>query len=165
MKGYKADDLRAFTQALFVGDSFDNFLLQEAEFKTFCLFSIDGATDRNWYTDEELEAEQVEAYVAWKKMKPICLQLIRGKKAPQFFRLTFRLPPGEQELLLRENGSAGCDEGTGAFFLNLRFEKSELHCISLVSFKLFPPNRMAEESWDLWLRNFFEKSGLSVTEL
>ena len=34
MKAYKAEELRAFTEALFRGDSFDRFLLLEASFQT-----------------------------------------------------------------------------------------------------------------------------------
>ena len=59
MKAYKAEDLRSFTQALFTRDSFDPFLVLEAEFRTYCLFSVRGNTERGWYTDEELETEQV----------------------------------------------------------------------------------------------------------
>ena len=80
MKAYKAEDLRSFTQALFTRDSFDRFLVLEAEFRTCCLFSVRGNTERSWYTDEELEAEQVEDYTSWKKLRPVCFGLIRGRK-------------------------------------------------------------------------------------
>ena len=164
MKGYRAEDLRAFTQALFVGSCFDSFLLQEAEFRTFCTFSIDGTSHRSWYTDEELEEQQIEEYTTWGKLKPVCFQLIRGKRTPQSFHLTLRLSPGEQERLLPETAQKPNAE-PGTFFLNLRFEKKELHCVSLASFRLFPPDRSLEDWWDAWLRNFFEKNGLVVSQL
>lgn len=163
MKGFRAEELRCFTKALFVGTCFDSFLLQEARFSTFCTISIDGASERAWYTDEELEEERVEEYVAWKKLRPLCFGLIRGKKIPRSFRLTLRLPPEEAEKLLPPGRDGG--ESGGSFFLNLRFEKSELHCVSLASFQSFPPDRAAEERWDAWLRDFFQKNRLAVTEL
>ena len=100
MKAYKAEDLRTFTQALFTRDCFDPFLVVEAEFRTYCLFSVRGNTERGWYTDEELETEQVEDYTSWKKLRPVCFSLIRGRKTPVSFRITFRLPPAEEEELL-----------------------------------------------------------------
>ena len=96
MKAYKAEDLRTFTQALFTRDCFDPFLVLEAEFRTYCLFSVRGNTERSWYTDEELEADQVEDYTSWKKLRPVCFGLIRGRKTPVSFRITFRLPPGRK---------------------------------------------------------------------
>lgn len=77
MKALKAEDLRAFTQALFLGTVFDRFLLREAEFRTFCTFTVNGAAEVRWYSEEELESERVEEYTSWEKLKPLCFGLIR----------------------------------------------------------------------------------------
>ncbi len=102
MRAFRAEDLRSFTQALFTKDSFDDFLLREAEFRTFCVFSVNGRSERDWYTEEELEEERIEEYTAWRKLRPLCFQLIRGKKIPGAFHITFRLSPAGAEGFLRE---------------------------------------------------------------
>ena len=54
MKAYRAEDLRSFTQALFTRDSFDPFLVLEAEFRTYCLFFFCWNTERGWCMYEDL---------------------------------------------------------------------------------------------------------------
>ena len=102
MKALKAEDLRAFTQALFLGTVFDRFLLREAEFRTFCTFTVNGAAEVRWYSEEELESERVEEYTSWEKLRPLCFSLIRGKRTPIAFRLDMKLAPGDAEKLCAE---------------------------------------------------------------
>lgn len=163
MKAYKAEDLRTFTQALFTRDCFDPFLVVEAEFRTYCLFSVRGNTERSWYTDEELEADQVEDYTSWKKLRPVCFGLIRGKKTPVSFRITFRLPPAEEEKLLREFSGNIRSEELGGFFLNLKYEDGKLLCFSAAAVNRFPKDRVLEEAWDLRAEQFFRWHGLAVS--
>lgn len=163
MKAYRAEDLRSFTQALFTRDSFDPFLVLEAEFRTYCLFSVRGNTERGWYTDEELETEQVEDYTSWKKLRPVCFSLIRGRKTPISFRITFRLPPAEEEELLQESSGGVRSEELGGFFLNVKYEDGKLLCFSASSINRFPPDRVLEEAWDRRAEQFFREHGLAVS--
>ncbi|MBQ7534708.1 MAG: hypothetical protein IJT43_03720 [Stomatobaculum sp.] len=165
MKAYSAEDLRIFTQALFTRDSFDSFLVLEAEFRTYCLFSVRGNAERGWYTDEELETEQVEDYTSWKKLRPVCFGLIRGKRTPLSFKITFRLPPAEEEKLLLDSSGGTRIEELGGFFLNLKFEDGKLLCVSAASINRFPPDRVLEEAWDRWTERFFRERELAVREL
>ena len=165
MRALKVEDIRSFTRALFMQDCFDGFLLGEAEFSTFCSFSVDGRVERSWFTDEELEKEQIEAYVRWGRVRELCFQLIRGRKTPSSFRITLRLAPGERERFLREAGYAVDAEQIGSFLLNLRFEKGELSCVSLASLNCFPPERSLEEAWDQWAQRFFRGYELAVSVL
>ena len=164
MKAYKAEDLRGFTQALFTRESFDHFLVSEAEFRTFCRFTVRGSSERAWYTDEELENEKVEDYTSWKKLRPVCFGLIRGKKTPLSFRITLRLPPAEEEKLISEGNTGIRPEDVGGFFLNLKFDEGRLLCISAASFNTFPPDRVLEELWIRKTEAFFKEQGLYVTE-
>ena len=46
---------------LLVKDTFDNFLLSEADIKTSCSHSIDGQINRAFYSDEEWETLEGDA--------------------------------------------------------------------------------------------------------
>lgn len=165
MKAFKAEDLRAFAQALFTRDTFDSFLVSEAQVKTFCTFHVNGKTERNWYSDEELEEERIEDYAAWKKVRPFVFGFIRGNRTPESFRVTLRLAPEAAEAFLRETGHGESGEEAGGFFLNFRFEEKILTCVSVASLNLFPPDRTLEERFDLWTQEFFRQHGLPVSEL
>ena len=76
MIALQIEDIPAFTRKLFLGETFDSFLVREAEFSTFCTFSISGKVNQNYYNEEELEQERIEEYASWKKLRPLCFSLI-----------------------------------------------------------------------------------------
>ena len=45
-------DIKLFTKKLFIGETFDRFLLKEAEIVTFNTFSIDGRVHKSFYSEE-----------------------------------------------------------------------------------------------------------------
>jgi len=164
MKAYKAEDLRALTQALFLTDMFDGFLLSEAEFRTFCTFTVDGRTDRGWYTDEELEEQRVEELASYGRLRPLCFSLIKGKRTPGFFRIVLKLSPEGTEELLKENRPDLSPESAG-FYMNFRFEEGTLTCVTAASMNIFPPDRALEEAWDRKVPELFRERGIAVSEL
>ena len=106
----------------------------------------------------------MEDYTSWKKLRPVCFGLIRGKRTPLSFKITFRLPPAEEEKLLLESSGIRREE-LGGFFLSLKFEDGKLLCISAASVNRFPPDRMLEEAWDRRTEDFFREHGLAVREM
>ena len=75
-------DIKLFTKKLFIGETFDRFLLKEAEIVTFNTFSIDGRVHKSFYSEEERAEGQIEEYSTWKTLRPFCFSLIKGKKLP-----------------------------------------------------------------------------------
>ena len=64
------------------GDAFDSFLLEQATISTYNTFTIDGRQNRDFYTLEEWEDQEIRPYefTAWKKIRPVCFDLIKGKR-------------------------------------------------------------------------------------
>ena len=75
-------NLRAFTTHLFLKETFDQFLLVEADIVTFNSFHIDGMINEDFYTEEEKEQLGFEPFSRWMSIRPICFSLIRGSKLP-----------------------------------------------------------------------------------
>ena len=84
MIALRIEDIRQFTAKLFVGETFDHFLIKEAEIVTFNVFTIDGHIRQGYYSEEELEENQMEELSSWKMIRPYCL---RGRS----FRAASRL--------------------------------------------------------------------------
>ena len=164
MKAYRAEDLRGATQALFTRDTFDEFLLSEAQVKTFCTFSVSGKTERGWYAEEELSRGEIGDSAPWRKIRPFLFSLIRGSRVPESFRITLKLAPAAAEQFLRESGETA-GEKNGGFFLNFRYEEGGLTCVSAASLSSFPPDRTLEEAFDRWTAEFFRSHGIAVLEL
>ena len=62
MTAFQIEDIRGFTSQLFVKETFDSFLLKEAKVVTYNSFSIDGRIRHGYFTEEELEENQIEEY-------------------------------------------------------------------------------------------------------
>ena len=55
MIALKIEDLKTFTAQLFMGETFDHWLVREVNIVTFNSFTIDGRIRQGYYSDEELE--------------------------------------------------------------------------------------------------------------
>ena len=60
MIALKIEDLKTFTAQLFMGETFDHWLVREANIVTFNSFTIDGRIRQGYYSDEELEKNRIE---------------------------------------------------------------------------------------------------------
>jgi len=162
MKAYKTQDMKRFTSCLFAGDNFDDFLTQEAEITTCCRFMIDGKVRSSWYTDAELESKKVEEYCSWRDLRPVCFDLIKGKKLPESFRIVLRYPPDKTEnLLKRESLDPAC---AGGLFWNIRYEEGKLLCISMASPAFFTADKTLEHVWDSFTEQLLRENGIAVSE-
>ena len=54
MIALKIEDLKTFTAQLFMGETFDHWLVREANIVTFNSFTIDGRIRQGYYSDGEL---------------------------------------------------------------------------------------------------------------
>ena len=90
MKSINITDVKNFMSKLLIKEDFDNFLLEEASITTFNTFTIDGHIHKNYYTSEEYEALRNTELSYWSTIKPICFELIKGKKTPSRFKIILK---------------------------------------------------------------------------
>src|SRR3546814_16634988 len=83
--------LKNFMSNLLMHSIFDNFLLCELDITTFNHFHLSGKLNKEWYTNEELD--ELEEYSYWNEIKPFALQIMKGNKTPQSFKIVFILSP------------------------------------------------------------------------
>lgn len=164
MVALQISDLKQFTQKLFIGETFDWFLVKEAQIVTFNTFTIDGTVRHGYYSEEELEAGRIEQYSAWKSLRPFCFSLIKGNKLPESFSIIFRLPPGQTERFLRERCPSWSAEQIGGLYLNVRYEEQKLYCITGLAFHQFTMDKTPEREWDDMIRAFFKKERIPFEE-
>ena len=84
-------------------------------------------------TDEEKQNLPDREYITWAEGRPLCFQILKGKKLPVSFKLVLMDPdrPEEADRLI-----------------NIRYEHDQLTLITSVSFKTFTRNRDLEQEWD-----------------
>lgn len=153
-------DVKAFMSKLLLGASFDSFLLLEGNITTFNTFHIDGALQKDYYTQEEQELLQDRSLSRWSEVKPFCLELIKGKKTPLSFFLTFQLSASNTKKLLIQSGVPIPADQVRGLLLNLRFDGKKLLCTTGTSLTTFIMDKSLDHAWDDMVQKFFRQQAI-----
>lgn len=164
MISLKIGDIRQFTSSLFVGETFDKFLLKEASIVTFNTFTIDGRIRHEYFTQEELEEKKIEEFSSWKVVKPFCFSLIKGKKLPGSFQIILQLPPGGTEHFILSKGVPLEPSQVNGLYVNIRYEEGKLSCVTGTSVTVFTMDKTLDHEWDQALRQFMKKNQIDFEE-
>lgn len=165
MVALKIEDMKAFTNGVFIGTMFDSFLLREAEVITFNRFFIDGRVRQGYYSDDELEEKRIEEYSAWSVIKPVCFSLIKGKRLPESFKLVFQLPPENTERFVMSRIQGMQADQVNGLYINVHYENQELTCVSGTSLKIFTLDKTLEREWDESMASFLKKNEIAFSQM
>lgn len=157
-----------FMNALLASEQFDEFLVEEAVVTTFNTFHIDGHIIRDFFSSEEISELEAKGglpeFSVWRDIRPICFQLIKGKKIPVSFRVILQAPkPLVTELASNDECEVAADL-IRSLVLNIRYDSGRVSCITGSSFNTFIMDKSAERVWDSYVRGLFSKMGLDYEE-
>ena len=161
MVALKIEEQKAFTEGLFIGEIFDRFLVREADIVTYNRFLIDGKVRQGYFSGEELEENHIEEYSSWKKLKPLCYSLIKGKRLPESFRIVFLMPPSAKDRFVSGKIPGIDPEQVGGLYINVQYENHEMICVTGISMKQFTLDRTLEHEWDENVKLFLTKNGVA----
>jgi len=157
-------EVKQFMAKLLTQTTFDLFLLREMELQTFTNFTITGQFNEAFYTTEELEERGDNRSILWSDVRTVAFSIIKGNKTPLSLKIVFQLPLDRCEALIgRLGGRLRIDE-IGGLFLNLRFDKGELHIITGTAIKTFTLDKTLEQEWDLEVKNILREQGIVFEE-
>ncbi|MBR3262507.1 MAG: hypothetical protein IKF93_05250 [Lachnospiraceae bacterium] len=155
MRAIEIDNLKQFTTALFARDTFDGFLVTEASFSTITNITIDGHINQEFMGEADLALpENKEKAVYWKKLRPLCYEIVKGQKVPLRFKIVFMMP---SDVVLKFLDHAGLDfepVEVNALFLNVNFQEGKLTCTTGTSMKAFSLDKSLEDAWDSQMVRF-----------
>lgn len=152
---------------LLISDMFDKFLLSEAVISTYNTFTIDGHINKDFYTSEELEESDFQSlrYIScWETLKPICFDLIKGKKTPVSFKFVFLLAPSNIKKILEKENIALSVDDINALALNIKYDNGIVTCTSGTSIRVFSLDKSLENAWDDMIKKFFISGDISFDE-
>lgn len=149
MNSVNISDIKTFMGKLLTDTTFDEYLVEEVSITTYNTFNINGHLHKPFFTSEEYNLLEEKELSRWSSLKPICYQIIKGKKTPSKFLLVFKLPIKHVEQFLTQNGIDinNVDEISG-LYMNIRFENGTLDCISATSLKSFTLDKTIEKAFD-----------------
>ena len=164
MIALKIEDMQQCTARLFMGETFDHFLIREAEIITFNVFTIDGHIRQGYYSEEELEENQLEELSSWKMIRPYCFSLIKGKKLPGSFQIVLQMPPQAVEKFVAARQMPLRADQVNGLYLNIRYEEGKLFCVTGTSVSFFTLDKTLDSEWDQAVRSFLKKNEIIFEE-
>ena len=156
MISLEVTDIKSFTNELFIGDSFNDFLVSEVSISTSNTFKIDGNINTSFYSTDELEQLGSSKFVKWKRLKPICFHIIKGNRLPSKFKMTFLLSGVSIAKFLKDNPIGLQPENINALALNIRYENHKITCITGTSLNIFTMDKSLENLWDSSIEKFIK---------
>lgn len=164
MISLKITPVKGFMSALLSKNIFDNFWFSEGEIETFGKFTISGYLVKDFYSTEEWEALSGRKYATWAELRPYVYQLIRGTKTPHSFKFVLLLSAENTARVLSRSGTGFTPDQVGGLFLNIRFEKNEVHLITGLSLKVFSMDKSLEFAWDQDMKTFLKHHEIPFEE-
>ncbi len=148
---------------LLATDFFDSFLVEEATIETYNTFSIDGRIHRDFYKDTIEEQEDIpqEEFSKWEKLRPICLELIKGKRTPIAFKFVLHLDKASKDRLFQDiDSDISADQVS--FGIIIKYAQGEVVITTGVSYSIFTLDKEAEKAWDKYIPSFLESNGIEA---
>lgn len=156
MKAFKITDIRNCMNKLLTGDTFEDFLLEQATVRTYNEFTIDGRIQKDFFDEKEEELPPYD-FSNWQDIQSYVHSFIKGKKTPLGIHLVMRLKP-DKEAFISEDSSRN-------YILNVHYSEGKLSLVSATYQKEFSLDKDPEKKWDLYLTQFLIKKDISFEEM
>ncbi len=148
-------------------DTFDRFLILEAEIRTNALFAIDCHLPKGFYGSDELsDLGLLEgAPLPYSMIRETLFDLIKGKRLPVSLKLVLSLDPEETEKLIVSSGTPLRSDQLSGLFFNLAYLGGLLRISTGIGYRIFSKDKSLEASWDTFAKEFLSSHGILFTEI
>jgi hypothetical protein len=157
--------VKTFMSHLLIKDTFDSFLLSEADISTANTYSIQGSINRDFFSDEEWNELTNQEYSSWAQLKPFCFSLIKGSKVPSSMKLIFLLSSEQCQNLLSTIDTEFTANDINGLFMNIRYQDGQLTLITGTSLRVFTLDKTLDKAFDQYVCRFLSESGIAYEEL
>ncbi len=159
MLAINIEDIKRFTTQLFGENFFDAYLLKEAEISTANTVLIQGRINASYF-----EEEPQNTFSAWGEIRPLCFQLIKGKRLPVRFRIILKLNKEQLAAFMKEKELQAFADSLEECFINIKYEDKVLSLTSGVFINTFIMDKSAEKAWDIYILDMLQKENIKYTE-
>jgi len=125
-------------------------LLREEIFDQFEVRTIDIATNIRI----NIECQTEEGFSTWADLRPVVTAIIKTSPKPSHVKIVFSYKAAE---------ACEIHENAAALFLNLAYENDGVAFTTGTSQKQFLMEKSLDTNWDEWVKGFFAKGDIVVT--
>lgn len=166
MTSFHITELKNFMGKLLGTDCFDSFLLEQASVSTFAEYAIDGRINPDFYTKEEWEDPQICPYdfAAWSAVRPLCFEIIKGKRSPSRFKFVLHLKPEYVPGVLKGADPSLTADQIRALVLTVKYDGNEACAVTGTALSTFVMDKTLDAQWDKTMRQFLTRKGIAFRE-
>ncbi len=163
---FKITDIKHFMAALFTGSIFDSMPVEDVHIVTATTYDINGRIVPAFYTREEIAAmpDGLPEYILWEQLRPTGFSLIKGKKTPVSFQITFHAPGSLQKELCSHDSCTIPYDQVGSLVFTIRYTDGSCRIITGSSYHTFLPDKSLDKLWDDYFRQFLTKHQIHFEE-
>ncbi len=149
-------NIKNFMSNLLVKDTYDTLLISEISIVTGNTYTISGAVNTSFYSQEELSRFNGDRYAPWKNFRGLCYDIIKGSKTPDFLKIIFVLPGSMVLDIIAQNNLDFSPDDIQALFINLKYQDDRLTCVTGVAMSTFTMDKSLEKAFDRFVSTLFE---------
>lgn len=166
MTSFHITELKKFMSRLLGSDCFDSFLLAEADIACAVTYHIDGHINDDFYTSEERKDPEIcpHDFASWSSVRPICFDMIKGKRTPSRFKIVLHLSPEYVPGVLKGADSSITPEQVKALVLTVKYDGNSISIVTGTAFHSFVPDKTLDAQWDKTMRQFLAKKEIACSE-
>lgn len=170
------EDIKPCMNGLLKDTVFDGFLLHSFDLKVLTDFHVDGEINRRYADGEAADPESASAekseaqadtkkpaYISWKEMRPVLTEIIKAYRTPLSMQISFILTETSMDKVLK-NTPESLRSMVQSFSFRLHFENNLLRLITATNYKGFLPDKSAEHSFDVSMKQFLAHYGYVFRE-
>lgn len=150
---------------LLVKNTFDTLYISEADIATSVTFSINGLINKDYYTPEDYEQLTHKKYSLWSDIKPVCFNLIKGKKVPASMKLVFILPDSLCEHIISDYSLAYSLPDINALCINIKYFNGCVTITTGTSLNMFTMDKSVDAAFDDYIKKHLYNAGIDYEEL
>ena len=156
--------LKDATSHLFTQSTFDCFDVLTVTISSYITFSMDGHLNTAFFEDsEDLDAHRPDKLCSWKRLRPICFSIIKGKQPPVSFQITLFLDRDKAASLFSDD-LLSQNQDIDGFTLHLSYRNRTLTLSTGTVFARFSLDRDSERLWDQYILAWAKKQQLFFEE-
>ena len=157
--------LKDATSHLFAQSTFDCFDVLTVTISSYITFSMDGHLNAAFFEDsEDQNTHESDRLCSWKRLRPICFSIIKGKQPPVSFQITLFLDRDKAASLFSD-GLLSQNQDIDGFTLHLSYRNHTLTFSTGTVFTRFSLDRDSERLWDQYILAWAKSQQLSFEEV
>ncbi len=132
-------DQKHFMNTLLSTETFDSYLVTETRLVTFATYHITPNVS--------------EEPILFSQVRTVLFNLIKGKKAPESFKIILHLS--------KEDGPTLSWEHVGNYVITIKYAHNKITLVTGVSYQSFTLDKSADDLWDKFFIRFLDDNHIS----